>query len=365
VRRNHSGEPDISGLTENGKHYFLRYGDVGYYFSVEDSIADFLRIFPTDTIRRADVHRRLGRPGHTQMSADLSAAESYGDTLTVAYSAANTVKWLEYSARKGLFARQIDEAMAAESAARAHPLRLEGLDSAAEVGAPIIRWEALVGAELTFKSYASVTTIVFRREATRGGGAAFRREWTEYDTADVARELVPPPSFREVITYRELRRGPSASIRRTSHSGPDSAVTYIDYDSGLLYMLEPGGTGEYYGPIKGVLSLALVDEALASASLPSLGDSITFWLVKDDVDPPRVERGVLFTTVADTANVPLVTGATHCSVRTRAMDKRLPVTRVRLRIGRAPEEDFAVLSSLPHVRVDGLSCLRVPTAPGR
>jgi hypothetical protein len=95
IRRNR-GEPDQVGQTEDGRQKFISYPGVIFYFSPDDSIVDFARVFPSDRLTRRGVVARLGRPRRSSLTEELRRSDFYGDSLVVVYNAADSVLYLEY-----------------------------------------------------------------------------------------------------------------------------------------------------------------------------------------------------------------------------------------------------------------------------
>jgi hypothetical protein len=359
VQRNHTMEPDETGLTEDGRDTYLKYGNVGYYFSVEDSVADFVRIYPTGKMARADVHRRLGRPRRSSIGADLSATDFFGDTLVVVYTAANAVSFLEYEARENLRRRRLHAKSAAYDTARARPSPIAGADSDIVASAPRIDWSALVGAELTLRTDSSYATLAYHL-AREGAVRTYSRGWIDHDTAGLQTATTSQVTYGEFVTYREVRGQPQHfTILRRSYTSTDTIARFLEYEGGLLSVSQ-GDTPVFYGPTRGALPWSLYDAEVAS--LPLDRDSVSFWVIDDQFEPPVFERVIVRRQALDTMMLPLVGSTGSCLVSTRGHLTRVAVRWLRVQRTGSSDLVYPVLANAPHLRADQLTCLHVPTA---
>lgn len=97
VRRIRGGA-DREGVTEDGRHRFLGYGQFVFYFD-SDSIADFARVLPED-MTRGELAGVFGKPLSETRTPDLSIAAVYSDTVRVQFErAGRLVTYIEYGKR--------------------------------------------------------------------------------------------------------------------------------------------------------------------------------------------------------------------------------------------------------------------------
>lgn len=119
-----------TGKNVNGWQY-LSFGTgptYTYYFSPEDSIIDWARVFVTEGYTAGRVHEAFGKPDTTEYAPDLSKHESFKKgQVFVSYKPDGTVAYVEYHAtisiglrRQARANRAIDSLMAAVLI-RAHP----------------------------------------------------------------------------------------------------------------------------------------------------------------------------------------------------------------------------------------------------
>lgn len=94
------GAPMTSGRTEDGEASFLRYGEWVFYFD-RDSVATFVRYFPTGMMLRSEVEEVFGKVPREFRQPDLTVRAVYADTVSVAYDRSGSVSFIEYSSRSG------------------------------------------------------------------------------------------------------------------------------------------------------------------------------------------------------------------------------------------------------------------------
>lgn len=86
------------GRTVDGRNYFLRYADYGFYFT-SDSVAEFARYFPTGMLR-PELEELLGKPKAEQRQPNFQIEAIYSDTISALFDrAGQTVVLVEYRRR--------------------------------------------------------------------------------------------------------------------------------------------------------------------------------------------------------------------------------------------------------------------------
>lgn len=136
------GQTTVSALLENrsdttatGKNVngwlYLSFGTgptYTYYFSPEDSIIDWARVFVTEGYTAARVHEAFGKPDTTAFAPDLSKQESFRNgKVFVSYKPDGTVAYVEYHAtltiglRRQANANAAIDTLMASVLKRAHP----------------------------------------------------------------------------------------------------------------------------------------------------------------------------------------------------------------------------------------------------
>lgn len=98
------GEPQDSGRTNDGWRYIVygRSPRYAYYYSSDDFILEWARVFPVSGYTAARVHEAFGRPDTTLYGDDLSKREHFDSAgVIVEFGPDGNVSYIEYQPSHG------------------------------------------------------------------------------------------------------------------------------------------------------------------------------------------------------------------------------------------------------------------------
>jgi hypothetical protein len=99
------GTPDRQGVTEDGRHRYLLYGEYVFYFGA-DSVAAFARYFPV-SLRRTELEEIFGKAKTETRNPDLSLSATYSDSVSATIKRTGEVQYIEYSINVAALIRQM------------------------------------------------------------------------------------------------------------------------------------------------------------------------------------------------------------------------------------------------------------------